>query len=306
MQTKFFLFLFWVTLAIFSSNCGSKKADPMLHIKLKIDSSQERLDNTGNAAPNGKTGNATQTPTMNNIGIHYVSFLKDQFTPIGTVVLNTPETTSGGAKAIDFAASKRAADGEIWVSIPLKDVAVGTYQYVRTSVSYQNFGIKFNLINVPNIGSLMDEEGIAASFLGSNTYISTHKVNKLDDVVNGNKLQGYWSFETNLHPAFATYNKVYTGQSPEGTTTVVNPIAGTSPVPAGSCLVTGKFGAPLVISGTETGDVTVTLSFSTNQSFEWKEVIKNGKWDIDVNRTMTEQIMDMGLRGMKASAVTAQ
>ena len=306
MQTKIYFTFFVATFLLVAAGCGRKKSEPMLHVKLKIDSSQERLDNLGNASPAGKSGNATQTPIMNSIGIHYISLLKDQFAPTGTVVLNTPETTAGGGKAIDFGASKRAADGEIWVSIPLKEVAVGTYQYVRTSVSYQNFDIKFNLINVPNIGSLSDELGTAASFLGFNTYISTHRVNKLDDAVNANKLQGYWAFETNLHPAFAAYNRVFTGQSPEGATTVVNPIASTSPVPAGSCLVTGKFGAPLVITGTETGDVTVTLSFSTNQSFEWKEVIKNGKWDIDVNRTMTEQVVDMGLRGVKAFAVTTQ
>lgn len=68
------------------------------------------------------------------------------------------------------------------------------------------------------------------------------------------------------------------GQAPAGVTTVPNPIASTSPIPAGSCVVTGgKFSTPLVITGDEKNNVVVTLSLSINKSFEWTEVLSRWK-----------------------------
>ncbi|MDB4678319.1 hypothetical protein OAE93_01170, partial [bacterium] len=69
-----------------------------------------------------------------------------------------------------------------------------------------------------------------------------------------------------------------------------------SPVPQGSCLVTGTFAAPLVINGDETEDVVVVLSVSTNQSFEWTDPDGNGQYDpLD-----GDVPVDMGLRGIQA------
>jgi len=104
--------------------------------------------------------------------------------------------------------------------------------------------------------------------------------------VNGNKLQGYWGIET--------IAGVQTGQSPEGATTVPNPLFATSPIPQGSCIVTGKFDKNLEITGNETEDITVTMSLSINQSFEWVDKNGNGKWDVDLD----ENVVDMGLRGL--------
>jgi hypothetical protein len=59
-------------------------------------------------------------------------------------------------------------------------------------------------------------------------------------------------------------------------------------------LVTGAFDRPLVITGTETGNVTVNLNLSINKSFEWIDGNGNGKWDVDQN----EAVVDMGLRGL--------
>ena len=86
------------------------------------------------------------------------------------------------------------------------------------------------------------------------------------------------------------------GQAPAGATTVVNPLFASSPIPAGSCLVTGAFETPLSITGNETEDVTVILSVSTNQSFEWTDPDGNGQYDpLD-----GDVPVDMGLRGLKA------
>ena len=107
--------------------------------------------------------------------------------------------------------------------------------------------------------------------------------------VNGNRLQGYWAFEVNDPPVPVPVTE---GQAPG--TTVVNPISATSPVPAGSCVVTGSFPVPLTITGNETDDIVIIVSLSTNKSFEWVETDGDNVFEpID-----GETVVDMGIRGM--------
>ena len=73
-----------------------------------------------------------------------------------------------------------------------------------------------------------------------------------------------------------------------------NPIFDSSPIPAGSCLVTGVFAEPLVISGTETEDVVINVSISTNNSFEWIDVADDDIFEPAAG----DQVVDMGTRGM--------
>ncbi len=69
-----------------------------------------------------------------------------------------------------------------------------------------------------------------------------------------------------------------TGSAPEGSTTVVNPINSSSPIPAGSCVVTGPFpSGKLKIKGTEKKDIVIRVSLSTNKIFEWIDGNGNGK-----------------------------
>lgn len=107
--------------------------------------------------------------------------------------------------------------------------------------------------------------------------------------VNGNRLQGYWGFEVNDIGV-----PVLTGQAPPGTTTVPNPINATSPIPAGSCVVTGAFPIPLTVTGTETEDIVIEVSLSTNKSFEWLETDADNVWEPENG----EEVQDMGIRGM--------
>ena len=104
--------------------------------------------------------------------------------------------------------------------------------------------------------------------------------------VHDSRKQGYWAFE---HPF-----GVIDGQAPEGATTVPNPLADSSPIPAGSCVVTGEFQEPLYVTGQETSDIVITMSLSVNKSFEWEDSNGNGKWDVDLE----ERVVDMGLRGL--------
>jgi hypothetical protein len=108
--------------------------------------------------------------------------------------------------------------------------------------------------------------------------------------INGNKLQGYWGFETSPLGVTSTYE----GQT--SVTTVPNPLNSSSPIPAGSCVVTGQFANNLVITGNETKDVTVVVSLSTNNSFEWNDTSNDGWYQ--PNAPANETVVDMGIRGL--------
>lgn len=264
-------------------------AEPMLIIKFKFNPLQERLNNIGQPSfvP---FGHAAQTPIFNTISSHYVEFAQDANTQLGagSIVYHGQETTLGGANAIDFSQAKIVAEDEVFLKVPLKLLSIGSYEWMRVSLSYQKYQIK---IRKPS--SSLEYDGTLESFVGFNTYIGTHSIGNAFFQVDGNKPQGYWAFALNDFPYSSS------GQAPSGATTVPNPLAATSPIPLSSCVVTGKFAAPLTISGLEKKDVVVTLSLSTNKSFEWIDTNNNGKFDPSEGET----VVDMGLRGLIPSYI---
>lgn len=288
MKKRYLLLPFLVALLVLPFVSCSKDLDdevqnePMLIVKFKFDPNQARLNNIGQPSAVAN-GNAAQSPIFNTISAHYMELAPSANTQIGqgTILYHAPETTLGGSNAIDFSQSKIVAQDEVFLKIPLSQVKAGSYEWMRVSLSYQNYQI-----NVRNAG--VDYEGTLISFVGFNTYISSFDIGNNTFNVNGNRAQGYWAFGLNNHP-YST-----SGQAPAGATTVPNPIAATSPIPAGSCVVTGKFVSNLVIDGTETSDVVVTLSLSVNNSFEWHEVNADGKYEPSIG----ENVTDMGLRGL--------
>ena len=145
----------------------------------------------------------------------------------GTTLFNSPTTNQGGANAIVFDDALYGSDDEEFFSIDLNSIAPGVYQFLRISLSYQNYTINFRAQD-------LDLEGTIASFVGSNTYIDSYQIKDQTVSVDGNKSQGYWAFETDFPGV-----PVIEGQAPAGATTVPNPIHNSSPIPAGSCLVTG-------------------------------------------------------------------
>jgi hypothetical protein len=160
-------------------------------------------------------------------------------------------------------------------------LAIGNYEWLRVSLSYQNYKIA-----IRNSGQ--DFQGTLASFVGFNTYIGSHSIGNTFFQIEGNKPQGYWAFALNDLPYSSS------GQAPANATTVPNPISSTSPIPSGSCVVTGKFAVPLTITGLEKNNVEVTLSLSTNKSFEWIDLNNDGKYE----PASGETVVDMGLRGL--------
>lgn len=271
-----------------------------LILKFQFDSTQARLNNIGepSAIP---PGNAGQSPLFRTMSAHYVELAPTMWTALGAgaVLYKAPETTAGGARAIDFEKASFAGPGETFFSLPLKDIAPGEYEWLRVSLAYQNFDIRFYIDTVINGITIRNElPGTAAGFIGYNTYIKNLQVKKESIAVNANKKQGFWDFETSFSYAGTTYPFTTTGQAPEGATTVVNPLFATSPIPQGSCVVTSAFNpGKLKITGQEINDIVVTVSLSTNKSFEWKEVVADGRWE----PAKGEQVVDMGIRGMRAT-----
>lgn len=256
--------------------------EPMLIVKITVDSTQERLGNTGSPTPM-PSGHAGQHPSFNKISAHYLELAPSPLTLLGqgAILYHAPETQAGGDTAIDFQRATVVKPGEVFLKVPVKNITPGSYEWVRLSVSYQNYDIQFRYAG-------NDYTSTVASFVGYNNYITNLLVKNQSVSVNANKKQGFWAFETPLN--------VVTGQSPPGATTVPNPLFNTSPIPQGSCVVTGRFSENLVITGNEASDVSITLSLSTNNSFEWIDTNGNGMWDVDTSGV--EQVVDMGLRGL--------
>lgn len=275
---------------LFLSSCSDKddslvNSEPQLIIKFQFDKNQIRLDNMGQPS-SIPVGNGAQSPNFNTISAHYFELAQNAYTQLGegTVLYHAPETIDGGNLAIDFSQSKIVGEEETFLSIPLSQVNQGSYEYVRVSLSYQNYDISI-LNNGTNYVATLE------SFVGYNTYINSHSIGNNIFNVNGNRLQGYWALALQDFP-YAT-----TGQAPQGATTVPNRLASTSAIQPGSCVVTGKFLQNLVINGNQTKDIIVTLSLSINNSFEWQEVNVDGKYEPAAG----ENVVDMGLRGLQPS-----
>lgn len=282
---------------------GCQKSDPVppvLAFKLAFDQQQVRLNNRGEVSVI-PSGNAAQTPSFNEMSLHYIELAENEFTPLGQglIIYKADETTAGGDNAIDFEKAVKAGNGEEFFRIDIKDLKPGNYKYIRASVSYQNYTIKYNINDIPTVGDLKQQNGTLASFVGFKTYIKNVTPRSQALTVNANMPQGYWVFETDLQSPFDGLNKLYFGQAPAGATTVVNPLFSTSPIPPGSCVVTGEFRDPLVITGEESQDKLVKLSFSINNSFEWIDDNANGELDFygSIGKP-NERVVDMGLRGL--------
>ncbi|MEZ4855396.1 MAG: hypothetical protein R2812_02835 [Gelidibacter sp.] len=276
--------ILFATVMILTS-CSKDKDDTQttqhnLIIKLKFDPNQARLNNLGQPATI-PAGHAAQSPNVNKMSANYIEFAPTATTALGDgdIIFKGDETTAGGATAIDFQNAIFGGNNDTFLTVPLADVATGNYNWVRVSLAYQEGTIDLRVNG-------NDITGTLASFVGYNTYITSFDLNGSTINVNANELQGFWAFEA---LGFTTQ-----GQAPEGATTVPNPLFDTSPIPQGSCVVTGQFADGLTITGHETEDVVVTLSFSINNSFEWTEVNADGKYEPEAG----EQVVDMGLRGL--------
>src|SRR5690606_21492095 len=154
------------------------------------------------------------------------------------VVYHAPETTAGGDNAIDFAQEGIVPHGGTFLRIPLTDLVPGSYSWHRVSLAYQNYDVDIRYTDTDwGLGALA-LTGTIASFIGFNTCIGSFNVDQQQVAVNGNRAQGFWAFEVENPPVPLA---PIIGQAPPGASPVVNPLFSSSPIPAGSCVVTGAF-----------------------------------------------------------------
>lgn len=276
-----------LALAMFTFQSCQKEtgtSEAKVNFIFKFDSTQVRLNAIGQPSPM-PAGNAGQSPRFNSMSAHYVELAPNATTALGsgTILYKAPEVSTGGASAIDFSNSKFAGNNQVFLSVPVKSFAAGTYNWLRISLAYQNYNIYMNAL-----GQTID--ATLASFIGFRTYLSNFKVKDSTVTVNANKLQGYWALEGK----FSGIGFLSTGQAPPGATTVPNPLFATSPIPQGSCVVTAQFTTPFIVTGNETKDINIIVSLSTNKSFEWIDVDGNGTYDPNNG----DLVIDMGIRGM--------
>lgn len=281
---------------IFLASCSKEKepvnpastspSEPQLIFKLYFDSTLTRLDNFGNPAiiP---AGNSAQSPKFNKMSAHYIEFAPDSLTQLGSgeIVFHGAETTAGGSTAVDFNKARIVGQGQTFYSKPLSQVAPGTYKWLRVSLTYQNYDIKFVAAGNQYTGTL-------ASFVGFKTYITNFTIQTQNVAVNSNKSQGYWGFETTI------FSTAYVSEGQAPGTTVPNPLSSTSPIPPGSCVVTGNFPTPLTITGNESQDIIVNINLSTNNSFEWRDLNNDGLFEPSDGINPGDTVVDMGLRGL--------
>ncbi|MHB8261158.1 MAG: hypothetical protein ACYDCN_06695 [Bacteroidia bacterium] len=299
-------------------------APPTLKFVFKFDSTQARLGDSG-LVVTVPSNHRAQNPRFNGMSAHYIELSKTSTMQVGagavlyvtTTQMASPLTVTNAAgsqtytNAIVFSEENIVGQGGQFFSIPLSSVPPGTYPYLRVSVAYQNFDINYGILAGTTIsGYILPSNyyttGTIASFIGYNSYISSYKIKTQTVSVDSNKAQGYWGFES---APYVLGGNTYTvspsqGQAPQGATTVVNPLFASSPVPAGSCLVTGRFVGTtgstdsLTITGHETSDIVITVSMSTNNSFEWKHNPTNPS-DNNIYFLNGDTVVNMGVRGMK-------
>jgi hypothetical protein len=269
---------------------------PGIVFKFWFNETQVRLNNFGLPATM-PANNAGQSPEFNSISAHYIELAPSAFTALGTgdVLFVGAETMAGGANALDFNQAIFKSECEDFIRIPFSQITPGTYEWLRVSLAYQNYDIQYRFSGV-------DYSGTVASFIGFNTYITSYQINTASLTVNDDRLQGYWGFETTV-PFLGT--QTTSGQAPAGATTVPNPLFNSAPIPSGSCVVTGPFSNNITITGNETEDLVIVVSLSTNNSFEWIDVIPDGKYEpLNAAFQATGEIpVDMGVRGMQAIVV---
>lgn len=278
------------------SSCKKDPAEePKIIFKVQFDPTLPRLNSFGQEATI-PSDHAAQNPVFNKLSAHYVELSPNAYTALGAgeVLYLAPELSIGGQNAIDFSKSVSVGHNEAFFSLPIKEVAVGTYEWLRVSLAYQNYDIDFRITNPLDTTQNLDLKGTVASFIGYNTYINSYVIKNQSKVINAAKKQGYWGFET------TAYGQTYVtdGQAPAGATTVVNPLFASSPIPAGSCVVTAQFDSPLQISGEENENIIVNVRLSTNKSFEWNDAASpDGVYQPDKG----DFPVDMGIRGMETN-----
>jgi hypothetical protein len=162
-------------------------------------------------------------------------------------------------------------------------------------LAYQNYDIKYYLDTVISGITIKQEfPGTTASFIGYKTYIKNLTIKTQTLPVNANKVQGFWALKQPLIILVLITLSLHQDKRPgchNSSQPDLRYITNTGRV---LCCYGCIYSRKLKITGTETSDIVIEVSLSTNKSFEWTEVVNDGRWEPGKG----EQVVDMGIRGM--------
>ena len=194
----------YIALCICVASCtkadNGEATEAKLIFRYKFDSTQERLNNTGQPA-SVADGNIAQSPVFNSMNTHYIELAPNASTPLGkgAILYKAPETDAGGETAIDFERSVSARNNEVFYAVPLKDIAPGEYEWLRISLAYQNYGVQYHVdttiiittdTSTNSIVINQDLTGTIASFIGYNTYLKSYLIKTQSLTGDGNRREG--------------------------------------------------------------------------------------------------------------------
>ena len=193
--------LYWTCSKTDADTSATTTNDAKLRLQFRFDAEQERLDNQGNPA-NMPLGHAAQTPDFNALSAFFIELVPTSLTQVraGAIVYEaatqSAQSSSSFEEAVVFDKAIISDENVFFLEIPLQDIPVGDYQYLRASVTYQNFDIRFNLNNLPSPlpSNLNHQKGTLASFIGFNTFIKDILVKNQTLNINADRQQGFWAF----------------------------------------------------------------------------------------------------------------
>ena len=126
-----------------------------LNFQFDFNENQERLNNIGQvtAVP---SGNATQSPSFEGMGVHFIELAQDATTlyKAGEIVYQGAETYEGGDIAIDFDQAKIADEGETFHSISLASF-LNIHNGFLAPAYCNSFVFVFKIHNAMSIPSLI-------------------------------------------------------------------------------------------------------------------------------------------------------
>jgi hypothetical protein len=95
----------------------------MLRFRMRLDSTQQRLNNIG-APASLPAENRAQNPRFNAIAVHYIELASSPYTLLGqgSILYQTASTSQGGSPAILFDSLVMVNDNEVFFEIPLSQI----------------------------------------------------------------------------------------------------------------------------------------------------------------------------------------
>jgi hypothetical protein len=251
----------------------------ILKINFKLDSLQERLDNYGNisSVPAAHGSMSPQNPKMR---IGFVELLTDSGIQPGdgARIFGTGEVIASNDTGYQCCQGFLDENQTYQYLLPEVDNPI-RYYGIRIYFSYQHFDVNYTINDIQYSGSV-------AAFLAKKSITYYFEVKDSVYTQYSLKQNGEWYFEVDT-PGY--------GIVQHGTAFTASPnvLFQSVPTEANSCVVTCPISPVLIMDYPMSK--TITISISTNHSFEWVENSTPGIFEPFDG----DSIYDIGIRGVK-------